>query len=84
MTGEHMTSMNDDIQKAISGLAECAAIIDQTIAEGDRSDIYLGIVRANVSHIGVVCDRDEIKQSGADLTEYRNAQLRGIVWLDQN
>lgn len=72
---------SDEIQRHLQGLAESASIIDQMIAQNDRDEIYLEVVRNNIVHITVMCDRSDIKDSGADLTGFIEAKRRGIIWI---
>lgn len=73
---------SNDIDMHLRGLDESASTIDGMIATGSRDDMARQIVTANVRHIGIMCNREDIIASGADLSAVKAAQLRGINWLE--
>lgn len=74
----------EDTQRSLSALQNSVDLIDALIAANDRSDEQRDTMDRNVRHIHIMCAKDHIKDSGADLTSFADAAARGAAWLAQN
>ena len=71
----------EDTAEHLRGLQASADLIDAIIEADDRSDEQRDTMDRNVRHIGIMCAMQHIRESGADLKPFTDAQHRGAAWL---
>jgi hypothetical protein len=72
----------DRTEQDIKALGDSVAVIDEVLALETPGEEALDALDRNVRHIEIMLDKDHIKDSGEDLTEFVDAVARGREMLD--
>lgn len=75
--------IEENIQRRISAMGDSVWLIQQMIHQNRHSEEVHRIVNQNIQHLELMLNKDEIKNSGADLTSFNIAILEGKAFITE-
>ena len=71
----------EQVAQDIKALGDSVTLIRSLIDANERTEETVATMDRNVRHIAIMCAKDYIQQSGADLTPFTDAAADGLEWM---